>query len=153
MTPCFLDELCWCGVDDEVNDDDVNDVNSRWPLVDANQIAPWMKIRKYYCHMHQTQWWWCEVFLMIAMKICDNNRLPWCDDGGFEGFHPWITFVKDDSRTPLKGEWPTKLFKLKMRSCSYMHWKFPYENCKNFKNDNSWNVNGDHVCIFFRWNL
>jgi hypothetical protein len=34
---------------------------------------------------------------VIAMKVCDNNRIPWCDEGDFEGFHPWITFVKDDS--------------------------------------------------------
>ncbi len=72
--------------------------------------------------------WW------FAMKVCDNNRLPRCDDGDFEGFHPWITFVKDDSRAPLKGEWFTKLFKLKMHCCSSMHWKFPYHrNGKNFK--------------------
>jgi hypothetical protein len=72
-------------------------------------------------HVHQAQQWQCEVFLVIAMKVCDNNRLPWCDDGDFEGFHLWITFVKDDSRAPLKGKWFTMFFKLKMRCCSYMH--------------------------------
>jgi hypothetical protein len=63
--------------------------------------------------MHQAQQW--QVFLVIAMKVCDNNRVPRCDEGDFGGFHPWITFVKDDSRATLKGEWSTKLFKLKMR--------------------------------------
>lgn len=112
--------------------DDVNDVNFRWPLVVANQISPWMKIWKYCCHIHQAQWW--QVFLVIAMKVCHNNRVPWCDERDFEGFHPWITFVKDDSRATLKGEWYTKLFKLKMLCCSYMHWKFHFhENGNNFK--------------------
>jgi hypothetical protein len=89
--------------------------------VNANQIAPWMKIWKYCCHIHQAQRWQCEVFLEIAMKVCDNNRLPKCDDGDFEAFHPWITFVKDDSKAPLKGKWSIKLSKLKMHCFSYMH--------------------------------
>jgi hypothetical protein len=52
------------------------------------------------------------------MKVCDNNRLPWCDDEDFEGFHLWITFVRDDSRA-LRGKWSIKLFKLKMCCCFY----------------------------------
>jgi hypothetical protein len=82
--------------------------------------------------MHQAQWW--QVFLVIAMKVCDDNREPRCDEGDFEGFHPWITFVKDDSWAPLKGEWSTKLFKLKMLCCYHMHWKFNFHiNGRNFK--------------------